>query len=86
MTLDDDISEPLTFIKMDIEGMEQAALRGCENQIRANHPKLAICTYHNYEDIWKIPRMIDAMDPSYQFYMRHYGGNLIPTEFVLLAK
>lgn len=86
VTLDDDISEPLTFIKMDIEGMEQAALRGCENQIRANHPKLAICTYHNYEDIWKIPRMIDAMDPSYQFYMRHYGGNLIPTEFVLLAK
>lgn len=86
VSLDDDIPEPLTFIKMDIEGMEQAAVRGCERQIRENHPKLAICTYHNYEDIWKIPRMIDAMDPSYQFYMRHYGGNLIPTEFVLLAR
>ncbi len=30
--------------------------------------------------------MIDEMYPGYQFYLRHYGGNLIPTEFVLLCK
>ena len=34
VALDDDIGEPLTFIKMDIEGAEQAALRGCSQHIR----------------------------------------------------
>lgn len=83
--LDEDIEE-LTFLKMDIEGAEQEALRGSERLIRSLHPKLAICTYHGYEDIWKIPLMIDGMNPEYLFYLRHYGGDLIPTEFVLLCK
>lgn len=84
--LDEDLEEGLTFLKMDIEGAEQGALLGCEKLIRTQHPKLAICTYHGYEDIWKIPLMIDGMYPEYQFYLRHYGGNMIPTEFVLLCK
>ncbi len=83
--LDEDI-EGATFIKMDIEGAEQGALLGCERIIRSQHPNLAVCTYHGYEDIWKIPLMIDSMYPEYRFYLRHYGGNLIPTEFVLLCK
>lgn len=83
--LDEDIKE-LTFLKMDIEGAEQGALLGSERLIRSQHPKLAICVYHGYEDIWKIPLMIDCMYPEYQFYLRHYGGDLIPTEFVLLCK
>ena len=83
--LDEEIEE-LTFLKVDIEGAEQSALLGSERLIRSLHPKMAICVYHGYEDIWKIPLMIDNMDPEYQFYLRHYGGNLIPTEFVLLCK
>lgn len=83
--LDEDITGNVTFLKMDIEGAEQSALLGCERIIREMRPKLAICTYHGYEDIWKIPVMIDCMYPEYRFYMRHYGGNLIPTEFVLLC-
>lgn len=83
--VDDDISEPVSFIKMDIEGAEQAALLGCAEQIRKNHPHLAICTYHSYEDIIEIPRLIDEIAPGYKFYMRHHGGNLVPTEFTLLA-
>lgn len=85
VALDEDITEPVTFIKMDIEGAEQAALRGAAGHIRRSHPKLAICTYHNNEDIWKIPRMIDEIQPGYRFYMRHNGGNLTPSEYVLLA-
>lgn len=86
VTIDNDIDDDVTFIKMDIEGAEQDAILGCMNTIQKNHPKLAICTYHGYEDIWKIPLMINDIDPSYKFYFRHYGGNLIPTEFVLLCK
>lgn len=84
--IDDDISDIPTFIKMDIGGAEKSALRGCEKTIRKYRPKLAICTYHGYEDIWKIPSMIYEMNPDYKFYMRHYGGSLIPTEFVLFCK
>lgn len=86
VSLDEDIRDEITFIKMDIEGAEQDAILGCQKAIRSYHPKLAVCTYHGYEDIWKIPFMIDSICPGYQFYFRHYGGNLIPTEFVLLCR
>jgi FkbM family methyltransferase len=83
--IDDDISEPVTFIKMDIEGSEQKAILGCRNHIQTSHPKLAISVYHNNEDIWKCARMIDEIDPSYQFYLRYNGGNYYPSECILLG-
>ena len=84
--LDDDIPDGFTFLKMDIEGAEYDALLGAEQTIRRCRPKLAICVYHGYDDIWRIPLLIDSFDPNYTFYLRHNGGNLIPTEFVLLCK
>lgn len=85
VALDDDITEPLTLIKMDIEGAEQAALRGCARHIREDRPKLALSVYHNFEDIWKLPRMIEELVPGYRFYLRYHGGNLWATEISLLA-
>lgn len=84
--LDDDLDDIPTLIKMDIEGAEQGALIGCERIIREHHPKLAICVYHGYDDLWKIPSMISEMYPEYKFYLRYNGGDLIPTEFVLLCR
>jgi FkbM family methyltransferase len=85
VTLDEDITEPVTFIKMDIEGGEQKAILGSRNHIQATHPKLAISVYHNNEDIWKCARMIDDIDPGYTFYLRYGGGNYYPSECVLLG-
>lgn len=85
VTLDSDILEPITMIKMDIEGSEKKALLGAENHIKNDHPTLLISVYHNYEDLWEIPRMIDKMDSHYEFYLRYYGGNIFPTEIVLIA-
>lgn len=84
-TIDDDIEENITMIKMDIEGSEQKALLGARNHIISDHPKLLISVYHNHEDLWKIPRMIDEMCPGYRFYLRYYGNNIFPTETVLIA-
>lgn len=84
--LDEDLPEPVTFLKMDIEGAEWDTLLGCEKIISQQHPKLAICVYHGYDDLWRIPALIEGMYPGYEFYLRHYGGNLIPTEFVLLCR
>ena len=86
MPLDEDILEKITFLKMDIEGAEWDALLGCGRIISQDHPKLAVCVYHGYDDLWRIPALIESMNPDYEFYLRHYGGNCPPTEFVLLCK
>jgi FkbM family methyltransferase len=85
VALDEDIKKPLTLIKMDIEGGEKEALRGCVRHIQANKPKLAISLYHKNDDLWEIPRMIDEMSPGYNFYLRYYGGNACVSELVLIA-
>ncbi len=85
VTIDEDITEKITMIKMDIEGSEQSALRGCQSHIQKEHPKLLLSVYHNHEDIWKIPRMIEEFCPGYKFYLRYHGGNIFPTEVTLIA-
>lgn len=83
VSLDDDITDKITFLKMDIEGSEQAAIRGAKSHIKNDHPKMTLSVYHNNEDIWKVPRMIDGISSDYKFYLRSYGGNIFPTEIVL---
>ena len=85
VTLDEDIGEKLTMIKADIEGFEQEALLGAINHIKNDHPKLLISVYHKNEDLWKIPKMIKEIDPTYKFYLRYHGGNVYPTEVTLIA-
>ena len=85
VSVDEDIEGPVTFIKMDIEGAEEDALNGCLKKIGQYHPKLALSAYHNHKDLWKLARMIDGVDSTYHFYLRYYGGNLCPTEYLLYA-
>ncbi|MGI6255628.1 MAG: FkbM family methyltransferase [Acutalibacter sp.] len=85
VALDEDITEPLTFIKMDIEGAEYDALLGCQKHICQDHPKLALSVYHNFEDLWRLARVVDQWVPGYRFFLRYHGGNLWPSEITLLA-
>ena len=62
-----------TFIKMDVEGCECAALEGARQTIQTYHPKLAICVYHKKSDILEVPQTILALSPDYRFYLRHYS-------------
>lgn len=72
VSLDKDIHEKITFLKMDIEGFEIPALLGAKQHIREDFPKLAVCTYHIISDMWEIPRLIDTIRPGYRFFLRHY--------------
>jgi hypothetical protein len=52
-TLDDYIlpGEPVSFLKIDIEGAESQLLSGCKRILREQRGlKVAICTYHKQED------------------------------------
>lgn len=70
--IDSLINEPVTFIKMDIEGSEKEALLGGKRIIAEYKPKLAICIYHKIEDLWEIPQLIKKLNPSYHIYIRNY--------------
>jgi len=85
VTLDEDIKETITTLKMDIEGYEQKAILGAKNHIQNDKPKLLLSVYHNNEDLWKIPRMIEEICPGYKFYLRNNGGGIFPTEITLIG-
>jgi len=77
----DDLARNATFIKMDIEGAELNALKGAEDTIKNNAPKLAICIYHQLNDFWEIPMYLKRIMPEYSFYVRHHqfdiGGTVL---------
>lgn len=85
VTLDDDITEPVTLIIADIEGSEYRALCGARRHIEREHPKLLISVYHSNDDLWRIPQLIDEMSSDYKFYLRFYSSPIYPTEITLLA-
>ena len=86
VTLDEDIKEKVDIIKMDIEGAEYKALEGCREHIKKDTPTLLISIYHGFNDLIRIPKLINSINKNYNFYLRYYGGNIFPTEIVLIAK
>ena len=72
VSLDEDIQEKVSFIKMDIEGFEISGILGAKNHIKNDTPKLAICTYRIVSDMWEIPLLIHEINPNYKYYFRHY--------------
>ena len=79
-----EIGETPTLIKMDIEGAEINALLGASELIKNEKPKLQICLYHEWDDLWRIPKLINDINPDYQFYLSHHQQNLF--ELVLYAR
>ena len=73
VALDEAITLKATFIKMDVEGAELNALRGAEQIIKRDRPKLAICVYHRQDDFWQIFEYVKSIAPDYKVYLRHYA-------------
>lgn len=82
-SLDEDIEDAITWIKMDIEGYELSALKGARKLIQEYHPKLAICLYHKVQDIYEIPLYLHEIVPEYRFKLsQHFRGHY---DFILYA-
>lgn len=76
ISLDADIPEKITFIKIDIEGLETSVLLGGKNHIRNDSPKLAVCGSSTACGMWELLKLIDYMNPNYHFYLRRYMNTL----------
>jgi FkbM family methyltransferase len=89
-TFDNLIEERVDFIKMDIEGYELSALKGCQKQISEYTPILALAIYHNAYDFWKIPELVLTYNSDYKLFIRHYTEGwsetvmyFIPQKYIL---
>lgn len=62
-----------TLIKLDVEGSEQAALRGSKFVLDNYHPKVMISLYHRIEDYIDIPLFFINKYPEYSLYIGHHS-------------
>jgi FkbM family methyltransferase len=86
VSLDEDISEPISIIKMDIEGTEKDAILGSTGHIKNEKPKLLVSAYHIPSDLFKIPLLIHDIRDDYKYYLRFNGYNCLwPCDYVLFA-
>lgn len=84
-TLDEALSDfAPTLIKMDIEGSEQAALRGAISILEQVRPDLAIAAYHSPDDLWSLGLWLAALDLDYEFHLRTHAHSTFDT--VLYAR
>ena len=79
-TIDNIFSEvSVTFIKADIEGAESKMLCGARDTLNTKKPKLAVCCYHQVEDLVEIPNLILRINKDYHIKIRHYTDTLTET-------
>ncbi len=64
--------ETPTYIKMDIEAAEPAAIRGAKKLIRDNQPVVAACSYHVQEHLWTIPLLLFETSPDLAILQRQH--------------
>jgi FkbM family methyltransferase len=85
-SLDNVVKDPITFLKLDVEGAEEGAIAGAVGHIAQDSPMLAIAAYHRAQDIWSVPGQIIGINPDYSFFLRHYTQVGYETVIYGLAK
>lgn len=61
-----------TYIKVDIEGMEGAMLRGAANTLKALKPKLNLAAYHRTGDFFGLILHLHQINPDYRIFLRKH--------------
>lgn len=63
-------TQKIDFLKADIEGYEMEMLKGAENTIKRNKPKIAITTYHDQNNPDEIISLIKKFVPEYKYIVK----------------
>ena len=61
-----------TLLNADIEGAELNLLHAMKNVILNDRPVVAICVYHNKEDILQVPQFLQSNCKDYIYHLRKY--------------
>ena len=61
-----------SYIKADVEGADFDTLLGMKNTLKNCKPKLNFSAYHRFEDIFRLPILINQLNPEYKIYLRHH--------------
>ena len=61
-----------TYLKVDIEGMEQAMLCGAAHTLREAKPKLNLAAYHRTGDFFELILQLHRINPDYKLYLRKH--------------
>lgn len=61
-----------SYIKADVEGADFETLLGMKNTLKNFKPKLNFSAYHRFEDIFRLPIIINELNPEYKIYLRHH--------------
>lgn len=72
VTTVDEIGCSPTYIKVDIEGMESAMLRGARDTLRTLRPKLNLAAYHRNEDFFSLILQLHSINPDYDIFLRKH--------------
>lgn len=66
---DETVCMPPSIIKIDAEGAEGQALRGCRKLLQ-HRPRLCCAAYHRSEDLFTLPQLIRSLRPESRLYLR----------------
>jgi hypothetical protein len=58
---------------MDIEGAELDAIPGAARIAAECRPIMAVCAYHHCSDLWTLPGLLKAANPTYHVFLRRYA-------------
>lgn len=61
-----------TYVKADVEGADSQALLGMRHTLELFKPKLNFAAYHRFEDIFRLPLLINGLNPEYKIFLRHH--------------
>ncbi len=78
VALDEALDRPPTFIKLEVEGAERAALKGARRTIERHRPGLSLGAYHRPLDLIDLAHDVAALDLGYRLHLRHHT----PTDWV----
>lgn len=85
-SLDKVVTEKVTFVKLDLEGAETAALIGMKSHLATDHPKLAVAVYHHPSHFWMVPEFILGVRSDYDVYLRHYTESWTETVMYFIPR
>ena len=67
-------STHIDYIKYDVEGAETEALLGSRAIIERDAPALLVSAYHRSHDLFRLPLLVQELNPGYKLYLRRMAG------------